>query len=81
MVVYRNKRGGGCEMYALVHYYEFTNLLHPLMLVPRCRLQNPLHYNSCHVVTVESIVGHARMCPDFDDESNTHYWWDRLSLE
>ena len=71
-----------CQMFALVHYLNIDTALHPDLMVPRCSMQDPTnHYNSYHIVSVESIAGHAHMVPDFDDSTQRHFWWDRILLQ
>ena len=70
-----------CHMFALVHYFNIDTESHSDLKVPRCSMQDPNNYASYHIVTVESIVGHAHMVQDFDDLSMRHFWWDRISLE
>ena len=58
-----------CQMFALLHYFNIDTEFHPDMMVPRCSMKDPNQFLSYHIVSVERIVGHAHMVPDFDDAS------------
>ena len=56
--------GYSCQMFALLHYFNIDTEFHPDMMVPRCSMKDPDQFLSYHIVSVESIVGHAHMVPD-----------------
>ena len=66
-------------IFALVRYYDIHGRNpHPAMQKPRVRLSDSTRHNSFHVVEFQAIRGHAYIVPDFNDVSNTFFFWDKV---
>ena len=66
------------DLYAVVMYYQISTWNHPIINKPRCRRGNPRDQRSFHIINIESIVGHAHIIPDFDDPTETFFFWDKV---
>lgn len=64
--------------YALVLFYEIDTWCHPIMQRPHCRLKGRHDVASYQVLELCNIKSHERVVTDFDDDTSTYYFWDKL---
>ena len=73
IIAYFKDSDGDHAEFALVHYYDGQRVPHPDLGVLVMSLMQPSLADAYGVVTLENIVGHARM---IRDRKTQYYFWD-----
>lgn len=73
-----------CDMYALVQTMERTPnppAQFSFVGVTRYRFANPGSSSSYEIITLDSILGHAHLIPDWDSGNAGYFWLDTIDPE